>query len=445
MNIDIPLIILRSLSIILALGIIASIFAKKLKISNFLFLIIFGLILQNYKELLYGISQEFIIVVSTLTLIITVFEGSSHLKIKRVNDYSVKVLKFIISCITVNLFILPFLIIFIFKDSFNFINILIASIFSIIIIATDPTTLFKITKHKTNKTINFLEIESILNTPLIVIIPLMLINILSEPKILLDTSSIISSNLTIFSLQITAGIGTGIIFGFFLFRGIRKFYSKNLSSLTIITVAIICYIIAESIGGSGIMALATMGILFGNVKIIKKSDVESHNSMLTSSLIILVFIFLGFLININLNLEFIWKSLIIFIVALLLRTIVISFVLRGESFSLKEKIFIGLNMPKGVAAAVVILSLSFITQSFTKLFIYDIVLQLSAISIFYSIIVSTIVCKYEKFFLSKTIIQNEIDDDSIETNIISDIKSVRNKNLNQKKDQNKKKKDKEKN
>jgi len=426
MTLDIPIQTLTSLAIILASGIIASIISRRMKISNFLLLLFVGIVLQKYKEYMVGITQEFIITVSTLALIITVFEGSSHLNLKKINQYSVKILYQIFTMILFNIIVIPLILIHLFNKEVTVINIIVGCIFSIIVIATDPTTIFNITKQKSNKTVSFLEIESILNTPVIVVLPILLLNILSENMPIISTSEILSSNATTLLLQITAGIGTGILLGFFSFRLMKKFYSKQISPLALITASLLCYVLAERIGGNGIVALATMGIFFGNVKILKKENLEDFNSMLTGSLIILVFVFVGFLINLNINFEFLWKSILIFIIVLGLRILSTFINLKNDSFTIKEKLFIGLNMPKGIAAAVVILSLSFISIPLVQTEFYKIVLQLCAISIIYSLIVSTIICKYEKYFLSR----NELPKVEENKNIIFNKQKINNKITN---------------
>ena len=50
----------------------------------------------------------------------------------------------------------------------------------------------------------------------------------------------------------------------------KKQYSEILSPVTLIASTILTYILAEELGGNGVLAVTTLGLFFGNVYIKRK-------------------------------------------------------------------------------------------------------------------------------------------------------------------------------
>ena len=70
----------------------------------------------------------------------------------------------------------------------------------------------------------------------------------------------------------------------------KKTYFGDLSHLAILTAAIISYVGSEFVGGSGVLAVASFGLLFGNFHIEHKLSLEKFASIFSNTLNILVFI-----------------------------------------------------------------------------------------------------------------------------------------------------------
>ena len=73
-----------------------------------------------------------------------------------------------------------------------------------------------------------------------------------------------------FILRFVAGIGAGFLVGIIIFKVMKKAYSEILSPLAVITAALLTYILAENLGGNGVLAITTMGLFFGNVYVKQK-------------------------------------------------------------------------------------------------------------------------------------------------------------------------------
>jgi cell volume regulation protein A len=200
-----------------------------------------------------------------------------------------------------------------------------------------------------------------------------------------------------------AGIGTGLLISFVFFGFMKKYYSRTLSPLAIITAALVTYIIAEILGGSGVLAVTTAGIFFGNVYHIKHiMKLQEFGRTFSEVLEILVFVLIGSIIKIPWTSSFLIPALLLFLMYLVIRFLSVEFVLMRSGYSFKEKLFLTLNIPKGLAAAVVVFTL--ITRAVAGA---SLVLDLIFLFMISSIVLSTIVTHFSKFFTKIDILPRE--------------------------------------
>jgi NhaP-type Na+/H+ or K+/H+ antiporter len=102
----------------------------------------------------------------------------------------------------------------------------------------------------------------------------------------------------------------------------------------------------------------------------------------------------GIIIKIPLDYWFFAKSILLFGIYLIIRYMAVQICFSRLNYSVKEKVFMSLNVPKGIAVAVVV----FILATYEIEGIQPI-LNLILVFIVYSIILSTIVVKASKKFL----------------------------------------------
>lgn len=390
------LLFLTYLAIILLIGLLTTIVSQKLKIPNILFLLLIGIWLGRVMydgESLINFPPLFLTSISVLALVMIVFDASSRFKLERVDFFSLHTLWLSVVFLIFNLIFLTLFVTLIFDVE----SIFLALIFSALMSGTGPSAVLTMFKDVKNKVIEFLELESLLNTPLIVLLPFILLD-LKDTLALQQGESIISKfieQIGPFVLQFVVGIGTGVLIGFIMFKFMRKQYSVVLSPLAVITSALLAYTIAESLGGSGVLAVMSMGLLFGNVYVRQKFQLREFASVFSNGLEILVFVLIGTVIMIPFSLDFFIRSISLFLLYLLIRFFSIGFSLRGMNFTIKEKIFMSLNVQKGIAVAVVVFSLW--TLDIEGM---DTILNLVLSFMLYSIILSTIAIRAGKFFLS---------------------------------------------
>jgi len=392
-----PLLYLTYLGVIFITGIILSMASVRLRIPNVLLLLAFGMFL-NYlqKSGFLGLifPPVFIASIGLLALVMIVFDASSRFKIKEFDEFSLKALKVTFIFLSLNLI---FLTIFT-KYIFGIQNIFLALIFSALMSGTSPSGILSFVKQSKNAVIEFLEIESILNTPLIVLLPFLFLSFVSAP--VQDIWSTLIAQFIPFAEQIISGIGSGIIVGLVFFKVMRRYYSQSLSPLATVTAALITYVLAENVGGNGVLAVTTLGLFFGNIFIKEKEQLQKFSFMFTSLLEVFVFVIIGLIIDFPLTTEFFIKSLALFGLFLIIRFLSINLSFLGKEYRMKDRIFMTLMIPKGIAETVVAIALSTVAIPQMKT-ILDIVL----VFLIYSIIISTIITKFSKFFIRTKVVK----------------------------------------
>jgi len=388
------LLLLTYLAIILLIGLLTSIISQKFKIPNILLLLFIGIGLGRivYKGgPLIEFPQIFMTGISILALVMIVFDSASRFKLKRVDYFSLHTLWLSLVFLIFNLIFLTGFTIIIFDVDSIFLPLIFAALMS----GTDPAVVLSMFRNVKNKVFEFLGLESLLNTPLIVLLPFIILDMKTAFKDEIILSTFIEQFVPLLQ-QFVVGIGSGVLIGLIMFKFMRRQYSVVLSPLAVITSALLAYIIAENLDGNGVLAVTTMGILFGNIYVKQKFQLQEFALIFSNSnsLEILVFVLIGIVIVIPSSLEFLLRSLLLFVLYLMIRFISIIFSLRGMDFTFKEKIFMSLNVQKGIAVAVVVFSLA--TLNIEGI---EIILNLTLAFMLYSIILSSIVLRLGRFFI----------------------------------------------
>ena len=345
---------LTNLTVILFIGLLMGLISKKLEIPAMLLLMISGAVIKNITlngSPVFVFSDEFLISVSILALVMIVFEGSSNFTLHDLDTYTTYALKTVVMFFVFNMLFLSIATYYLFGVS----SMILSLLFAAVMAGTDPGSVLSLFQTKSNKITELLKFESIVNTPVMVLIPFILLD-------LMELDANVMSNfleyLTPFMQQIITGIGTGVFLGIIVFRFMKKFYSDKLSPLMLLTTSLLTYIMAESIGGNGVLAVTVFGVFFGNTRVKKKIELKGFSNSISNILEIVVFVLIGFVLPIHLPISFILKSILLFGLMIILRFIAIELVYYNDHLNLKERIFISLNCAKGIAVAVIAFILS---------------------------------------------------------------------------------------
>ena len=350
------LIFLTYLAIVLLIGLFSTFLAQKLKLPNVLLLLITGIILGNitYKESsLVSFPPIFLTSISILALVMIVFDSSSRFKINEFDKLSMQTLKLSLTFLILNLIFLTLFI----KITLKLESLLTILLFSALMSGTGPAAVISMLKSSASKVFKLLKMESLINTPLVVLLPFIILDFMATVKTELILTKFIDQIIP-FLQQFVVGIGAGILVGIVMLKFMKREYSHILSPLVMITAALMTYILAENLKGNGVLAVTTMGLLFGNVYVKQKFHLQEFSSIFSNSLEILVFILIGLMIRIPLSWGFFILSFFLFITYIMVRFIALDLSLRNMKLTTKEKFFMALNAQKGIAVAVVAFTLS---------------------------------------------------------------------------------------
>lgn len=391
--IDNALSVVAYIGILLLAGLLCSILSRKLKIPNLLLLIAAGILFSSIRynnQPIFEIPSSLLISLAVITLALVAFDSTSTFRFREFDSLSSKALKLSLIFLILNMIFLSIATQFIFSPS----SILLSIIFAAVVSGTDPSATMFILSGARSKIFEFLKIESVLNTPLTVLIPFLLVDVLNNPNISFNLNSIISQ-ISPFTLQFVSGIGSGVIIALIFFRFMKKYYSETLSSLTVIIVALLSYTLAEYLGGNGVLSVTTAGLMFGNLYHVKNiRKLQKFGEIFSDIFEILVFILLGFVIQIPWSsLQFMLPATFLFFIFVFIRFIAVSLSFPTQEYNLKEKLYMTLNIPSGIAMAVVALTLAA-----KSLIGVNIILDLIFLFLIYSLLLSTVVTHFTKYF-----------------------------------------------
>jgi len=381
------LIYLTYIAVLLLIGIICSIISNKFKVPNVLLLILAGILLTYLPSQLISttLSTTFLAGISIIALVMILFDSTSRLKLKTFDSLAFKSLKLASISLLFNIVFLTIPVALLYKIEGPFsMSIILALIFTTLVSATDSASVSVLLKGVHNKLAKLLQIESIVNTPLAIIFPLMLLNLFYSSGEITSIPSLLVQQIVPFLSQIIIGIGAGVFIGLIIFKLMKRKYSEQLSPIAIITAALLTYILAQNLGGSGVIAVVALGLFFGNIHLKKKESLFDVSSVFSNFLEILVFILIGFSINLQLSWIFLFKSTFLFLLYIIIRFFAVK-VTFGKEYSFKEQIFMSLNVSKGIAVAVIAFTL--MTKNMPSI---NSILPLILIFMVYSIALATI-------------------------------------------------------
>lgn len=389
------LIFLAYLGGILLLGILASILAKKIHVPHVLLLVILGVGLNYVRiggEKIIAFPMTFLSAIGTLALIMILFDSTSKFRLKRFDDYSIGALKVTFLFLILSIPVFAMATYLLFKTPFG-----LTLVFAALMVGTAPDITLTMFEGKKSRVLEFLKVESILNTPLTVLVPFIILDVVQNTVLVGgDVWASLMKHVPAFLLQLVVGIGAGVLVALIMFKAMRNQYSEKLSPLAIVVAAILAYVLAEWLQGNGIIAVTALGLFFGNVTLKEKENLTVFSSLIKSGLEILVFILIGLMIDVPLDAVFLAKAFGLYLVLLAMRFIVMVIGLHGTPLfdaTFKERIFMTLNSPKGIAVAVVVFILS--TLPIAGM---DLILDLIFTMLVLSILVSSITVSFCSFF-----------------------------------------------
>ncbi len=202
---------------------------------------------------------------------------------------------------------------------------------------------------KNSEALEVLKIESVINSPFSVLLPIMLLGFVAfSPGDVLEPVKYLSQ----FWNLIVVGVGTGILVGFGVARLIKGMLTEY-TVLLLFSIALIAYSLSELFGGSGMLAVAVAGLIVGDMVFPEKKDVERFDDHFSEMLRISVFTLLGAQVALALGVWDVIAALLLFAVLVLSRPLLMMPVLRrsGTAYSRRDALLLYLIAPRGISAA----------------------------------------------------------------------------------------------
>ena len=373
------LLITTAIAVLLFVGVISSWVARKLRVPDMLLLILAGLFFGHLEfkgQPLVQFPEVFLASLSILALAMIVFDSTARIKLRELDTFSLKAVRLT--------FIFTIFVLALFSTAAHFLLAIpfwTALLFASIMVGTSPEAILPLASKA--KEVTILKLASVFDTPLTVIMPFIVIDLMTIRSSIL--SEVIEQS-TPFVMKFIVGIGTGVFVGLILFKLVQHVYAEVYSPLAVIVAALLAYVLAENLGGSGVLSVTSLGFFFGNVYVKEKITLLGVESVLAKALYILVFMLTGIIIKISYTKEFFITSGILFFTYCAIRFLATWVSLHKDSYSISEMIYITLNAPKGIATAAVVFTLLF--QNIEGM---TVILDLTFAFILYSIVISSIV------------------------------------------------------
>jgi cell volume regulation protein A len=397
--------ILTSLAVVLVVGTLAVAIAARFKMPSTLLLLAAGIGLSyiTYQgNQLVSFPQSFFTSIALLAVALIVFEGAASMKLRELDTFSLKAIKLAGIFILLNIAAITFAGHFLIGlDWFT------SLIFAALVSNTNPGALTVLFKNKKASIIELLKLESMFSIPLSVILVFVLIEL--QKNVMLGSVSV-PGILFIFFNKIIAGVGTGVLMALILFKLLQERKKKGriaeahsghssvYAAIAVLVAAILTFVLAENIGGSGGVAIVALGVLFGALRIKHKLSLLKFESIESKLIFILLFVLVGLMIQFPVNLNFILISLGLFIIHLLARYFAVSLSVKVP---FKERMFITMNSAKGVETVALILLVAIYSLPGSEFFIPGsaTIVYLGFAFLIYSIVLSTVFSSIFKIHL----------------------------------------------
>ncbi|MFH1420715.1 MAG: cation:proton antiporter [Candidatus Aenigmatarchaeota archaeon] len=343
--------LLALFGVTIVVGYLGSLIFEKTKISDIIWLLLFGILIGPVFNLVdRGLFIAISPFIASLALLIILFDAGLNINFYQLvrgapRGMLLAVLGFIIGVASVG-----GMAFYLFK--FNLLTSLLLG--SIVGGTSSPIVLSIISKIKmNNRAKTMLTLESVFTDPLVIIVSIALINIAIGTSIVSPIQSILSS----FSIGAVIGLILGIVWLFALdvLKGKPFDYMMTLAILFLI------YIGVEQTGGSGAIAALAFGLVLGNggafsrmLKLKKRFSIDyvmkTFQFEVTFFIRSFFFVYLGIIAIFNQ--AFLLYGILVAVVAVIIRIVVVEISTIGMRLSEHDRNIMSVVGPRGLAAAV---------------------------------------------------------------------------------------------
>ncbi|WP_121616115.1 potassium/proton antiporter [Virgibacillus halodenitrificans] len=327
----------------LLMGVLATKFSTRLGLPA---LVLFLLVGMGLNRFVFFENVELSQLIGIMALIIILFEGGTQTKWNHIRP----VLGAASILSTIGVLITTILTGFAAMYILDF-SLLEGMLFGAIVGSTDAAAVFSVLGNKNikRKLTSTLEAESGSNDPMAVFLTVAFIEMIQIP----DSS--IWSAVGSFFIQMGLGLLLGFLLGKLTVLVINriKLDTAGLYPVLALAMASLTYILTDTLGGSGLLAVYVMAVYVGNNDLMYRFTILRFNEGFAWMMQILMFILLGLLVFPTQLLDVFWQGIILSIILMFLsRPIAIFLSMIFLKYSVKEKLFISWSGLKGAVPIV---------------------------------------------------------------------------------------------
>jgi NhaP-type Na+/H+ or K+/H+ antiporter len=336
---------------IVGIGVVAQILADRFRIPSVVFLILAGVVLG--PEVLGVVGPDSfgnaLGAIVGLSVAIIVFEGAFHLRIDDLREAPRATLKLITVGAGIALVGTAVAVRFLLGAAWD-----VAFLIGALLVATGPTVITPILEvvPARDRVETALETEGIVNDVTAAILAVVIFQ-----AVALGTTAPLEL-LTLFTERLGVGILVGGLVAAALYYGLRYVdlspgSAPRNARLLVLAGALVAYGVADTIDTeAGVAAVATAGILLGNLEIPYEEEISAFKGDVTLIVLSFVFIALAALLQFDVLAELGLRGLAVAgVVALVLRPLLTFVSTAGDRFTTGEKWFMSLVGPRGIIPA----------------------------------------------------------------------------------------------
>ena len=338
---------------ILGLGVAAQVLADRLKIPSVLFLILAGIAVGPEGLNLVGLSSFGgpgpLSAIVGLSVAVIIFEGAFHLKLSKLRQTPREAFRLITLGAAITFLGTAIAVRFALGASWE-LSLLIGSL----LIATGPTVITPILEvvNVRDRVAAALETEGIVNDVTAAILAV----VIFEVVVRMDSELplVIRSFVTRLGIGLLVGVlATGVLWYLLDHVNLSPSNAVRNSRLIVLVGAITTYGIAEGFASeAGIAAVATAGILLGNLDLPYEEEIAAFKGDITLIVLSFVFISLATLLSFEDLLSLgLGGLLVVIAVVALIRPAAVFLSTYGDRFSLREQLFMSVAGPRGIIPA----------------------------------------------------------------------------------------------
>ncbi len=343
--------VLNQLVIIIAVGLFLKIACEKFKFPTIVALIISGTLFASIGVLRIDYLGFLPDLIRVLALIIVVFSNGFYLKISTLKKESSIVLPLASLGVILTVTIIAGLGYFVLG-----LPLLIAAFMGAILGGTDPAAISSVLSKKPDKIQSILNSESIMNQPLTVILPIIILDFLVNSARHVGSFESLFS-LPVYFIQFILLVGVGLIvglLGFFFGQALLNYLKGKNEELAGLMIAIGVYAIAENFFGSGILAVGITSILLNSHKSQEKKSFLKFNKEMAFLFTTFVFVMLGMTFTIEkLTAMQITRAEVLTVIFAIFAARMVSVwaITFRTGLNFRERMRLSLISPKGMAPA----------------------------------------------------------------------------------------------